>query len=68
MSDTFYEIVVPDGVAPGQAFQASVGGMLMVQQQLEPREYHNALLHVGSCAPAALTASHTRFTLSDVLS
>ena len=37
MSDTFYEIVVPDGVAPGQAFQASVGGMLMVQQQLEPR-------------------------------
>ena len=32
-----YEVQVPDGTYPGQAFQASVGGTLMVSQP-QPRD------------------------------
>lgn len=28
---TMWEVQVPEGIAPGQAFQASVGGLLMVR-------------------------------------
>lgn len=36
MEPTMYEVQVPDGTYPGQAFQASVGGTLMVSQ---PRHF-----------------------------
>ena len=36
MQPTMYEVQVPDGTFPGQAFQASVGGTLMVSQ---PRHF-----------------------------
>lgn len=55
---TMWEVQVPEGIAPGQAFQASVGGLLMVRHSsffccVRPWEFLN-------CTKASCMSSGVR--------